>query len=392
MEIPIIVEDAPDLVLVLGPHRSGSSITTKVLQLLGLNLGNNLVGADPNSNPLGHFEEISVLEFNEKILLACETNWMDPVPLKENKFFESNKNEIKSDLDSLLEKLIREEKIDALKEPRISMMLDLWEPVLEKYFEKMRIVITIRHPSEVAASLEKRDGMSRILSHQLWAQSMINILSFARAHPNYFMFYDHLISDTENEVSGLAKFLGKTLVYESNKEIFQESIFQEYRHHVAQAKQPAALTLSTDIYNFLLSHKHADEIIFSNKVLDQWKERINRLTNEINTKKIIGVDIANRKAVTQERDQLTQERDQLTQERDQLTQERDQLTQERNQLTQERDQLTQERNQLTQERNQLTQERDQLTQERDLMYNSRIWRSTKLLRLCISAVRNILGS
>jgi hypothetical protein len=325
METPIIVEDIPELVLVLGSHRSGSSITTKVLQLLGLNLGNNLVGADPNSNPLGHFEEISVLEFNEKILLACETNWMDPVPLKENKLFETNKNEFKSELEALLDRLIRDEKIGALKEPRISLMLDLWEPSLKKYFEKMRIVVTIRHPSEVAASLEKRDGMSRILSHLLWAQSMINILIFARSHPNYFMFYDHLISDTESEVSGLAKFLEKTSVYESNKEIFQESIFKEYRHHAVQAKQPIALTLSTDIYNFLLNHEQADAIIFSDHVLDQWKERINRLTYEINTKKIIGVDTMNRKVVTQERDQLTQERDQLTQERDQLTQERDQL-------------------------------------------------------------------
>jgi hypothetical protein len=349
MEIPIIVEDIPELVLVLGPHRSGSSITTKILQLLGLNLGENLVGADLNSNPLGHFEEISVLEFNEKILLACDTNWMDPVPLKGNKFFESNKNEIKSDLEALLDNLIREEKIDALKEPRISLMLDLWKPSLERYFEKMRIVVTIRHPSEVAASLEKRNGMSRILGHQLWAQSMINILNFARAHPNHFVFYDNLTSDTESEVSSLARFLGRTSGYESNKVVIQESIFQEYRHHVVQAKQPAALTLSTDIYNFLLSHKQADEVIFSDKVLDQWEERINRLTKEVNTKKIIGVDAANRKAVTQERDQLTQERDQLTQERDQLTQ-----------------------------------ERDQLTQERDLVYSSTIWRSTKLLRYFIS--------
>ena len=328
MEIPIIVEDIPELVLVLGSHRSGSSITTKVLQLLGLNLGNNLVGADPNSNPLGHFEELSVNEFNEKILLDCETNWMDPVPLKANKFFETNKHRIRSELDALLEKLIREEKIDALKEPRISMMLDLWEPGLKKYSEKMRIVITIRHPSEVAASLEKRDGMSRILSHLLWAQSMINILTFARAHPNYFMFYDHLISDIESEVSSLAKFLGKTSVYESNKEIIKDSIFKEYRHHAVQAKQPTALTLSTDIYNFLLSHKQADAVIFSDNVLDQWKERINRLTNEINTKKIIGVDTMKRKVVEQERDQLTQ--------------------------------------------------------ERDLIYSSTIWRSTKLLRYLIS--------
>ena len=305
----MIVEEIPELVLVLGPQRSGSSITTRVLQLLGLNLGENLLGADPNLNPSGHFEEISVLEFNERILLACKTNWMDPLPLKGNKFFESNKNKIESDLSALLDKLIREEKINALKEPRISLMLDLWKPVLEKYFEKMRIVVTIRHPSEVAASLEKGWGMSRILSHQLWAQSMINIINFAKAHSNHFVFYDNLTNDTESEVSSLAKFLGRTSVYESNKEVFQESIFQEYRHHAVQAKQPAALTLSTDIYNFLLSHKQADEAFFSHKVLDQWEERINRLTNEINTKKIIGIDAANRKVVTQERDQLTQERD-----------------------------------------------------------------------------------
>jgi hypothetical protein len=68
-------------VLVLGCHRSGTSVTANVLQILGCNLGDELLGAHPDSNPLGHFENLAALGFIENLLEQLGTDWRDPQPL-----------------------------------------------------------------------------------------------------------------------------------------------------------------------------------------------------------------------------------------------------------------------------------------------------------------------
>ena len=86
-------ENKDPITLVLGPHRSGSSITTKLLQSLGCKLGNYMVGAN-SSNPMGHFENLKVYTFHEGLLQRANTDWKNPSPLRNNKFIEDNRVQI----------------------------------------------------------------------------------------------------------------------------------------------------------------------------------------------------------------------------------------------------------------------------------------------------------
>ena len=138
-----------ELTLVLGPHRSGSSITTKLLESLGCTLGNELLGAEP-ANPIGHFENLKVLNYSESLLQRAGTDWKNPRPLAGNEFFQNNRAEVEAEINILLGELIDNEQVTALKEPRISILLDLWKPALTKQLDELKIVLTIRHPSEVA--------------------------------------------------------------------------------------------------------------------------------------------------------------------------------------------------------------------------------------------------
>ena len=55
------------LVALLSMHRSGSSLTTQVLQRLGMSLGPfELIGAEP-TNPYGHFEAEPFHRLNRRI-------------------------------------------------------------------------------------------------------------------------------------------------------------------------------------------------------------------------------------------------------------------------------------------------------------------------------------
>jgi hypothetical protein len=57
-------------------HRSGTSVLTGTLGLLGAALPTDLVEAAP-SNPKGHFESRSVYNIHERLLVALGTAWYD---------------------------------------------------------------------------------------------------------------------------------------------------------------------------------------------------------------------------------------------------------------------------------------------------------------------------
>lgn len=61
-------------VLVLGFHRSGTSMVTRMLHRAGLFVGDKLLGAGP-SNPYGHFEDEEVIAFHDRILRENGRSW-----------------------------------------------------------------------------------------------------------------------------------------------------------------------------------------------------------------------------------------------------------------------------------------------------------------------------
>lgn len=60
-------------IIVLGTHRTGTSLTSGILHHLGVNMGDNMKGPHP-SNPSGHFEDMDFLLLNDEVV----GNWKDP--------------------------------------------------------------------------------------------------------------------------------------------------------------------------------------------------------------------------------------------------------------------------------------------------------------------------
>ena len=69
------------MLLVLGVHRSGTSVTARMLECLGAAPSTNLHEPLPN-NPKGFFEDFDVERFNEyELLPALGAHWQDLGPL-----------------------------------------------------------------------------------------------------------------------------------------------------------------------------------------------------------------------------------------------------------------------------------------------------------------------
>jgi hypothetical protein len=67
-------------VCILGMHRSGTSMITRLLNLCGLYLGREeaMLPPSPEDNPDGYWENQSITDLNEEILASLGGSWSRP--------------------------------------------------------------------------------------------------------------------------------------------------------------------------------------------------------------------------------------------------------------------------------------------------------------------------
>lgn len=59
----------------LGMHRSGTSMITRALVCLGVDLGDDLLDAVAGSNERGFWEDRSIVDLNDRLLAALGSRW-----------------------------------------------------------------------------------------------------------------------------------------------------------------------------------------------------------------------------------------------------------------------------------------------------------------------------
>lgn len=138
--------------IVLGMHRSATSLAAKGLHDAGVHMGEDLLGADV-SNPNGHFENRRFVELNDAILCKSRGSWQDPPP--EADILAAGRmlaGRIKQTVD--MEGAGHE--LWGWKDPRTTLTIGCyWE-----YLQNPHLIVCFRNPVEVAVSLQKRDGFA----------------------------------------------------------------------------------------------------------------------------------------------------------------------------------------------------------------------------------------
>jgi len=135
-------------IIVLGMHRSATSLCAGGLKKANVKMGNNLLGAD-SSNIFGHFEDIDFMNLNKKILAAAGGSWDLPPP--ENTILNIGKR-LAPEIKSLVDR--KKSKLWGWKDPRTTLTVKLYLP----YIENPHFFCCFRDPMEVAKSLAARNG------------------------------------------------------------------------------------------------------------------------------------------------------------------------------------------------------------------------------------------
>lgn len=174
---------APRAVVVLGMHRSGTSLLASLMQALGVDLGPDLLLDRTPDNEAGYWEHKDIAEVQEAILNQLGRTWYKPqgqVPLPDGWW---RQPELRPWRRALAD-IVRKETAATVgawgfKDPRTVRLLPLWHEIFADAGVRPTFVLAVRNPEAVAKSLAKRDDMTPAAAQLLWLEHTLDAFRYA---------------------------------------------------------------------------------------------------------------------------------------------------------------------------------------------------------------------
>lgn len=223
-------------VCVLGMSRSGTSLTARILNVLGVDLGaeEKLMRPREGNNAAGFWEHKGIADLNEEIFAALSETppsylqgWRWPPPLPEGWEHDPRLEPQHEAARSMLRETFGDSPLWGWKDPRNCLTLPFWQQLVPG----MRYVICVRHPLDIAASLEARDGMSSEESMRLWLLYMSQAAIHTSGHPRIFVSYEDYFISREDQAERLAAFLGMPGLADAQRDEIAERLEERLWHH-----------------------------------------------------------------------------------------------------------------------------------------------------------------
>lgn len=219
----------PTAVVITGMHRSGTSLTTSLLQSAGLFVGDRLLGINL-SNPKGHFEDLDFVEFHQSLLQSqgvCSEGWTD-----------NSRQPIPQEYTTIARHLIERRNKYAnwgWKDPRTTLFLDFWSSLIPN----AKYVFVYRSPWEVVDSLFRR-GDSLFQNDpetaiETWFNYNQKILHFCNvtSSPWILIRIEDVINNPQFVIDSVNRKLSLDL--RSPHNLYDESLFKKSKVDIYQA-------------------------------------------------------------------------------------------------------------------------------------------------------------
>ena len=196
-----MVLPSPRAILVVGMHRSSTSVATRVFNLLGADLPGNLFPAT-EENTTGYWESQDIAALNNTILRSLDTAWYDDTPIDSQWFTSPAAVTFQVEICQLLRSNFSNSSLFVIKDPRISRLAPLWIAALKNFGASVSICLCARHPEEVygsllararATSLKTTPITQRERALLLWCRYMLDAEYHSRGLPRFILDYGSLL-------------------------------------------------------------------------------------------------------------------------------------------------------------------------------------------------------
>ncbi len=239
------------LIMVLGMHRSGTSLCANMLAAMGVDMA-EVAGPSPD-NPRGHWERPRINDLHDEIFAMHGIRWSDPshhLALPPNWHHEPAIRGIRARLAAYLTPLLQNPNPIGFKDPRTARVLPMWDQLLDELNLEPRYVFCIRDPAQVVRSITARDHTARSHAEYRWLIYNAHALHGVGTHPVCIIPYTDWFTAPLATARRLAHWIGATPDDATLQKIAAATIDTDLRHDIgAEPAGPAAQKLFTEILN-----------------------------------------------------------------------------------------------------------------------------------------------
>lgn len=203
------------VIVILGMHRSGTSMLARALAQLGADPGRGVLREPSADNALGYWENAGLVALQDRLLAELDRPALTPravLPLPPDWLDSAAARAAEAALAALLREELAARANPAapllLKDPRTPPLLPLWDRVLARLGEEARFVLALRHPAAVHASLARRKAISPVGAEALWLRHHAEIIRHAGDRLAVVAEYDRVLAAPEAELTRIARRLG----------------------------------------------------------------------------------------------------------------------------------------------------------------------------------------
>ncbi len=229
-------------VLVLGMHRSGTSALTRVLNLLGLDAGRDVLMGASESNPTGHWEVERLTSFNDRLLDDLGGRWSAPPAVDTATLVGLADGSWGTEAAELHAEAFAGTAW-VWKDPRVCLLLPFWRAVLSRSeAEPPHEVVALRDPTEIAGSLAARDGMALPFGLALWERYTRSLLDSLVGERVCFVHYERLLAEPEGTARELVAFCADEPLSDEPDRLAEVSAYLDGGHRHQKAIEHDVLT------------------------------------------------------------------------------------------------------------------------------------------------------
>ena len=283
-------------IIVLGMHRSGTSLLAGTLKASGVFMGDdqNLMAAQEEVNAKGFWEHEGIVAIHDEIFKNLGSHWKQIASLPAGWQTDVRIEPFREQIISIIRSEFTGKGVWGLKDPRMCRLLPLWHTIFQKLNVRPKFIIISRHPFEVASSLTKRDtDLSWQYSLYLWLKYTLEAEEYSADYDRSWMTYEALNKDWQRTIIKTGKDLDlqwplspdEVEVKSKMKELVTEALWHNHADELVK-NQTDDLDCTLDLYGILsdLSNSAENESKELNRI-QHIREKISstdRLLNKSN--------------------------------------------------------------------------------------------------------------
>jgi hypothetical protein len=235
------------ITLVLGMHRSGTSLCSHVLSVLGVDMADQI--APPGyeepapDNQRGHWERWEIVTFHDRILELFNRGYATPFhdfPLPVAWWADPRIADIRREIAAFLEKRMGN-RYFGFKDPRTVRLMPVWHQLVNELGLAPKILFCLRNPAQVARSLHVREGLPVENGEYRWLSYVVDFFRDIRGLEFCTIEYEAWFEDPALNLLKLRNFLDLPAQQADVDLAIWEIIDPELRHddlRGGEARQP----------------------------------------------------------------------------------------------------------------------------------------------------------